>query len=159
MKSKKKCYKISIHLCIAHFEYIWFQLHYVLRCYAADGVVALPRIETTLLPSRLRLLSPFWMALLTAGTTHFFLQLEEAILIKTQNLDHTSLQLFIILNKNDNIGVSAIKDFFTLIYNNKCCSLIFQSWNHFFIRPVICCVNLTMIAGWSFFSVPRLSRY
>ena len=66
-----------------------------------DGVVAVPpRIETTLLPIADFAYSPLfgWPFLQPEQRISFFLQLEEAILIKRQNLDQTSpLQLFVIL--------------------------------------------------------------
>ena len=151
MYSTFRIYMISITLCAT-----------VLCCYGWSSSSTSSYWDDPASYSRLRLLSPFWMALLTARTTHFiFLQLEEAILIKRQNLDQTSpLQLFVIL-KMATSRYRPSEIFWLWLLTTKCCSVIFQSWKkilHFFIHPVICFDNMTMIAGLSFFSVPRLSR-
>ena len=152
MYSTFRIYMISITLCAT-----------VLCCYGWSSSSTSSYWDNPASYSRLRLLSPFWMALLTARTTHFifFLQLEEAILIKRQNLDQTSpLQLLVIL-KMATPGYRPSEIFWLWLLTTKCCSVIFQSWKkllHFFIHPVICLDNMTMIAGLSFFSVPRLSR-
>lgn len=103
-----------------------------------DGVVAVPpRIETTLLPIADFAYSPLfgWPFLQPEQRISFFLQLEEAILIKRQNLDQTSpLQLFVILK----MATSRYFDFLTLIINNKmllCNYSVLKKILHFFYSP------------------------
>ena len=106
MYSTFRIYMISITLCAT-----------VLCCYGWSSSSTSSYWDDPASYSRLRLLSPFWMALLTARTTHFIFF---AVGGSNSNQKTKSRSNFssptVCHSKNGNIELSAIRDFLTLIF-------------------------------------------